>query len=196
MRTRDESKEAAIRQKALEMIVKHGFDGFSMQKLARAASVSPATIYIYFKDREDLLLQLCQEVSQKMMDATLKDFDPAMSFSEGLKLQWINRARYCMENQIEMLFLEQIRNSPLYEKSMALINERFKTVMGEFVHRAIEKKELVEVPIEVYWSIAFAPLYMLVKFHNSGTSIGGRQFRFSEEIMTQTLAIVLKGLKP
>jgi TetR/AcrR family transcriptional regulator, multidrug resistance operon repressor len=97
MRTRDENKEAAIRQKALEMIVKHGFDGFSMQKLARAASVSPATIYIYFKDREDLLLQLCQEVSQKMMDATLKDFDPAMSFSEGLKLQWINRARYCME---------------------------------------------------------------------------------------------------
>ena len=57
MRTRDENKEAAIRTKALEMIVKVGLDGLSMQKLAKSANVSPATIYIYFKDREDLILK-------------------------------------------------------------------------------------------------------------------------------------------
>jgi TetR/AcrR family transcriptional repressor of multidrug resistance operon len=37
MRTRDESKELAIRQKAIQMIVEKGFDGLSMQKLAKAA---------------------------------------------------------------------------------------------------------------------------------------------------------------
>jgi AcrR family transcriptional regulator len=58
MRTRDENKESAIRQKAIEMIVKKGFDGLSMQKLAKAADVSPATIYIYYKDRDDLIVQL------------------------------------------------------------------------------------------------------------------------------------------
>ena len=51
MRTRDEKKEHAIRRRALEIIVERGFDGFSMQKLAKAAGVSPATLYIYFKDR-------------------------------------------------------------------------------------------------------------------------------------------------
>ena len=51
MRIRDEKKESLIKQKAIEMIVKYGFDGLSMQKLAKAAKVSPATIYIYFKDR-------------------------------------------------------------------------------------------------------------------------------------------------
>ncbi|HXO77347.1 MAG TPA: helix-turn-helix domain-containing protein, partial [Puia sp.] len=60
MRVRDESKVEAIYQQALKMIVEEGFDGLSMQKLARAAGVSPATIYIYFKDRDDLLLQLHQ----------------------------------------------------------------------------------------------------------------------------------------
>ena len=65
MRTRDENKELTIREKALEMAVKDGFDGLSMQKLARAAGVSPATIYIYFKDRDDLILQLwLQEVKK------------------------------------------------------------------------------------------------------------------------------------
>ena len=54
MRTRDENKQDLIREKGLEMIVKEGFDGFSMQKLAKAAAVSPATLYIYFKNREEI----------------------------------------------------------------------------------------------------------------------------------------------
>ncbi len=64
MRKRDTNKELAIRQKALEMIVKDGLDGFSMQNLAKAAGVSPATIYIYCKDRKDLIVQLCLEDNQ------------------------------------------------------------------------------------------------------------------------------------
>src|SRR5436190_7212976 len=97
MRTRDENKERSVRQKALKMIVAQGLTGFSMQKLAKAAGVSPATIYIYFKDKEDLVLQLCTEASEKMLDITFKNFDPSMSFSDGLRIQWENRAKYCLK---------------------------------------------------------------------------------------------------
>lgn len=196
MRTRDVNKERAIRDQALKMIVKNGFDGLSMQKLARAADVSPATIYIYFKDREDLILQLFAEASKKMTEATLRDFDPSMSFSEGLKVQWMNRARYCMANPDEMHFLEQIRHSPLQEKSLELLGSKFKDSMKAFVSNAIKNGELVKVPVEVYWSVAFAPLYTLVQFHIAGTSIGGNKFKFSEKIMLETLALVLKALRP
>lgn len=196
MRTRDANKERAIRDQALKMIVKNGFDGLSMQKLAKAADVSPATIYIYFKDREDLILQLFAEASKKMTEATLKDFDPSMSFSEGLKVQWMNRARYCMANPDEMHFLEQIRHSPLQEKSLEIMGTKFKENMKAFVSNAIKNKELVKVPVEVYWSVAFAPLYTLVQFHIAGTSIGGNKFRFSEKTMLETLALVVKALKP
>src|SRR3982751_5934803 len=100
MRTRDDKKIQAIRQKAVDMIVARGFDGFSMQKLAKAASVSPATLYIYYKDREDLIMQLWAGLFQEMTAATMKNFDPSMSFSEGLKIQWINRAKYCMKHPL------------------------------------------------------------------------------------------------
>ena len=196
MRLRDANKERAIRDQALKMIVKHGFDGLSMQKLAKAAAVSPATIYIYFKDREDLILQLFAEESKKMAEATLKDFNPAMSFSEGLKVQWMNRARYCMANPDQMHFLEQMRHSPLQEKSLQIMGSGFKNMMIAFVSNAIKIKELVKVPTEVYWSVAFAPLYTLMQFHIAGTSIGGHKFKFSEKIMLETLALVLKALKP
>ena len=115
MRTRDENKELTIREKALEMAVKDGFDGLSMQKLAKAAGVSPATIYIYFKDRDDLILQLWLQEVKKMVDATLEGFDPSMRFDEGLKIQWLNRAKFCMQNPTSMHFLEQIKYSPYHD---------------------------------------------------------------------------------
>jgi AcrR family transcriptional regulator len=196
MRIRDENKERIIREKALKMMVKEGLDGFSMQKLAKAADVSPATIYIYFKDKEDLIAQLCRDAGKKMMDITFKNFDPAMSFSEGLRVQWVNRAKYCMKYPDQMHFLEQLRHSPYSEKLTEMMGENFKKVMGDFVTNAIKKKELVKVPVEVYWSIAFAPLYNLVKFHMTGKSIGGRKFILSDKIMKETFELVLKSLKP
>ncbi|WP_221392353.1 hypothetical protein [Dyadobacter sp. NIV53] len=53
------------------------------------------------------------------------------------------------------------------------------------------------LPIEIYWSIAFAPLYQLVKFQVSKTSMFGRPpFIIDEEIINLSLQLVLKALKP
>ena len=197
MRTRDPRKEKAIRDQALALIVKHGFDGLSMHKLARAARVSPATIYIYFKDREALILKLYGEVSARMFAATLENFDPAMTFSEGLRVQWINRARYFLKHPLEMHFMEQIRFSPLHERAMLASDGRYKETMKAFVCNAIQRRELVKVPVEVYWSVAFAPLYQLVKFHMHGTGFpGAGPFVLDDKTMQLTLDLVLKALKP
>jgi TetR/AcrR family transcriptional regulator, multidrug resistance operon repressor len=198
MRTRDENKRTAICQKALKMIVEKGFDGLSMQKLAKAAGVSPATIYIYFKDRDDLILQLWAEEMEKMVEATLKDFDPGMSFDEGLKVQWLNRTKYFMDSPSSMHFMEQIKYSPYHHLSLKQMNHTFVSIMGEFVHNAIRRKELVRLPLEVYWAVAFAPLYQLVKFHMSGKGLrgGAEKFVLDEKVINQTLALVLKALTP
>ena len=179
------------------MIVADGFDGFSMQKLAKAASVSPATLYIYYKDREDLILTLWEESFREMAEATLKNFDPNMSFSEGLRVQWMNRAKFCMKNPQQMTFIEQLRHSPLQEKAQEmLLRSGFKDIMASFVSNAIKRNELVKVQLEVYWSIAFAPMYNLVKFHLQGMSIGGKKFTLTDKIMNETLALVIKALTP
>lgn len=196
MRMRDENKERNIRDRALKMIVKEGLRGLSMQKLAKAANVSPATIYIYFKDKDDLVLQLCQEASEKMLDITFKNFDPAMNFRQGLEVQWQNRAAYCMKYPDQMHFLEQLRHSPYGETLTEMTSEKFRTLMGNFISNAIDRNELIKVPVEVYWSIAFAPLYNLVKFHMTGKSLGDKKFVLTDKILQETLALVLKSLTP
>jgi AcrR family transcriptional regulator len=196
MRARDPAKDKAIRACALDMIVKSGFDGLSMQKLARAAKVSPATIYIYFRDREDLILSLHQACSARMSEVTLRNFDPDMSFEEGLKVQWINRAHYCMQHPKESHFLEQIRHSPLHDRAEKGNRPLFVEAMKKFVGNAIRRGQLVPMPVEIYWSVAFAPLYQLIKFHMHGGMPGTVPFVLDEKALTTTLNLVVKALTP
>lgn len=196
MRVRDPDKEHAIREHALDMIVARGFDGLSMQKLAKAAGVSPATIYIYFKSRDDLIVSLYREEQAKMTEETLAGFDPEMSFADGLRVQWINRARYCLANPRRMHFMEQIRYSPFYAREGARKNA-FASAMCTFVDNSIDRGELVRVTVEVYWALAFAPLYQLVKFHMHGRGLPGTgPFTLDEKILNRTLGLVLKALAP
>lgn len=195
MRTRDTDKEDLVRQKAIEMIVNEGLERFSMQKLAKAANISPATLYIYYKDREDLLLKLCMVVVDEMIAHSLKGFDPELPFAKGMELQWKNRLEYFMQYPVEMQFMEQVRYSPMYDKMKETIGAKFGKQLGPFVHKAIANKELREVPFEVYWSVAFAPLYQLIKFHSQGGH-KNKDFKITDEIMQMTLEMVLKALKP
>jgi AcrR family transcriptional regulator len=197
MRTRDPKKEKALREKALAMIVKEGFDGLSMQKLAKAAGVSPATIYIYWKDRDDLILQIYSDVFREMSEKTLEGFDPQMSFKDGLAVQWRNRARYCLAHPVENHFMEQVKFSPLHDKAQTCVGSSFMEAMRTFVKGAIKRGELIKIPVEVYWSLAFAPLYQLVKYHKHGRGLPGTgPFVLDDKIMNLTLELVLKALKP
>jgi AcrR family transcriptional regulator len=196
MRTRDAQKEEIIRRKAIDIVVREGLDGFSMQKLAKAAGVSPATLYIYYKDREDLILQIATEISSKLMESSLKDLHPKMSFADGMEVQWKNRLDFFLKNPVDIEFIEQIRYTPMYEKVRETLQKNFGDTLGTFVHNAINRGELVPLPFEVYWAIAFAPLYQLLKFHMQGRSHKNNEFELTDEMFNQTLQLVLKALKP
>lgn len=196
MRLRDENKQSLVKEKAIEMLVNEGFDGFSMQKLAKAAGVSPATLYIYYQDKEDLIVQLGIEAGKEMLDFTMKNFDPEMNFAEGMKIQWENRAAFNLKNDYKTAFYEMIKMSPFREKVSAKIKNDFREIMSRFITKAIENGEVKPLPIEVYWSVAFAPLYNLLRFHADGQSIGGRPFEWKDEYMYKALDLVLKALKP
>jgi AcrR family transcriptional regulator len=195
MRIRDENKEAVIREKAIEMIVEEGFDGFSMQKLAKAASVSPATIYIYFKNREDLLNNLYNAVSQTFAQVALAKFDPNSSLEDGLWRQWKNRMKFIMEYPTYYQFFEQFRNSPLINHKDIKSSE-FKENMKMFVMNAVQRGEMAMMEPETFWSLAYGSFFTLLKFHLHGKSMMNEHYKITDAKMKLLLQKVLKALKP
>jgi TetR/AcrR family transcriptional repressor of multidrug resistance operon len=195
MRIRNTDKVQLVKQKAIELIVKHGLEGFSMNKLAKACSISVATLYIYYKDRDDLILKIAIEEGALMGDAMIKDFDPEMLFEQGLRKQWENRYNYMVANPIITLFFEQLRSSSYQQIFLSSFLKDFKLVMGKFMDNVIARGEIDVMPFEVYWSVAFAPLYNLIRFENEGQSMAGKPFKMTDEILWKTFDLVVKALK-
>lgn len=195
MRTRNIEKEQLVKRKAVELLVKHGFENFSVNKLARECGISVATLYIYYKDKDDLIINIAKEEFNRMTDVVMNDFNPDLPFEEGLKFQWEKRSKYMLENRQSMLFFEQLKNSSYQEKIFESSIGGFKEKMGKFARNAVSNGEINSMPLEVFWSIAFAPLYTLIRFHYDGRSIGGKPFELTDDCMQQTFALVIKALR-
>src|SRR6266404_5007022 len=65
VRERREREKVALREDILEaareLLVKEGYESVSMREIAKRIEYSPTTIYLYFKDKDDLIRQVCQE---------------------------------------------------------------------------------------------------------------------------------------
>ncbi len=195
MRKRNHDKEKLVKQKAIEIMGKYGLEGFSMNKLAKVCNISVATLYIYFKDKDDLIMNIAIEEGTKAAEAMLNNFDPESSFETGLRTQWTNRYNHTMNNLNVALFFDQLRSSSYHDKFMGEVMSKFKKHISAFLHNAIKHGELNKMPVEVFWSVAYAPLYSLIRFHQDGRSITGQPFEMTEEILWATFDLVIKALK-
>ena len=52
---------AEIVEAARELFVKHGYESVSMRRIAEKIEYSPTTIYLYFKDKSELISAICEE---------------------------------------------------------------------------------------------------------------------------------------
>lgn len=197
MRTRDTDKEKLVIEKAVEQIVQDGIQAFSMNKLAKACGISVATLYIYYKDKDDLIIQIGSEIGDKFFTRAIKDFSSDLPFKEGLWRQWQNRASFALENPVEIKCFEAMKHTPYGEcimKSGSL--KHFKELLEKFTENAIQNKELIELPLDVFWSVAYGPLYTMLNFHREGKALGGRPFKLTEEKMKLAFEPVIKALTP
>ncbi|AOW09678.1 TetR/AcrR family transcriptional regulator [Flavobacterium gilvum] len=196
MRTRDTNKEELVKQKAIEMLVKQGIEGFGMNRLAKECGVSVATLYIYYTDKEDLIKKIGVEIGQNFFNEMIKDFSPDMTFREGLHKQWENRARFVIHHPLKVACWELLCHSTHREYIMEKSMSDFKFIMGDFAKNAIERKELISTSKEVFWSIAYGPLYTLLRFHNEGKSLGGTPFKLTKKATEDAFELVIKALTP
>ena len=197
MRTRDSNKEELVKQKTIEMIVKYGIEGFAMNRLAKECGISVATLYIYYADKEDLIKKIGIEMGTFFFKSSLKDFTPDMPFAIGLAKQWENRSSFMMNNTDKLVCWEILQNSNYGD---FIVNEslmELKEIMTKFLNGAIERKEIVPVSKEVFWSIAYGPLYNLLRFHEKGKGLGGTTpFKLTNDVQQEALRLVIKALTP
>lgn len=194
MRPPDHEKWTTLLTKVMELVVADGIDAFSLHKLARVSGMSAGNIYTYFTDKEDLFRRCYGTAEADAASAALRQFRPDMGLKEGLWRQWDNRYRYIRLNTVAFRFTEQLRNNP-FIKEWVRESSSLKSVMTDFVTQCVKKKELADLPEEVFWSLAYGPFYALVNFHLNRSNMAGTPFALPPAVLRQTFDRVLISLQ-
>lgn len=81
-RARDrETLREEILEAARSLFVKEGYDNVSIRKIADKIEYAPGTIYLYFKDKADILRTICDETFDKLhrrLSAIAEDSGPPL----------------------------------------------------------------------------------------------------------------------
>ena len=171
MRVKDEKKEKAIFDAAVRLITENGLADTSMSKIAKKADVSPATLYIYFENKEDMLGKTYTHVKREMAAALGKDLKPALSVGEAFKIIWNNFYKYALKNEVRFSFTEQFANSPLVDRVRKEEGIIYFQPLFEWFERGKREKLFKDLPPEIFVAFAFAPLIALVKQHFCGETV-------------------------
>lgn len=197
MRPKSLQKEEAIRTIALQIIAEEGLENLTMQKLAKAAGISPRTIYIKYANKEDLLVKLfVEEVLAAYEKAVLENFSPDMDFAEGVRKLWLNAFRYFLHNPHAFALVRHGKSSPLLNKAYQEKNIRegdYFAPIHRFLTRHATKGIIRPFPQEVHRALLFSPALDLINEYFD-YQVRPRQI-ITEELFMECCDAVIKGMR-
>ncbi|WP_226065189.1 TetR/AcrR family transcriptional regulator [Kaistella polysaccharea] len=155
-------KRNALLNATLTLVNNHGFHNAPMSKIAQLAGVAPATIYLYFENKQDLVNKLYLEVKEDFSNCASEGYTEDLSVEKGFELIWFNIANYKLNRIKEANFLSQCDNSPMIEEVIRV--EGLKNLQPLLNLWEKGKKEGIIKPLSDYILYAFTvyPLSFLL----------------------------------
>lgn len=161
MRIKDQLKQNAIIDATVKLVNEIGFVSSSVSKIAKKANVSPATIYIYYKNKEDLLVSTYVEIKKKMSEALLKNFNDSFPFRDILENFWKNGFEFISQNRELYQYSEQFASSPYSDLVDHKELEKHFEPFIKVLQKGIEQKVIKDVPFDILAVYIFYPIMVL-----------------------------------
>ena len=112
MRRKDDEKEKSIKEAVIKLILKEGFHGTSISKIAKVAGVSPATVYIYYENKEVMLQDIYLEYSEEIFDYLLSKLHNVIEGQQLIEILVREYYNYIKEHGEIFHFVDQFSSCP------------------------------------------------------------------------------------
>jgi len=110
-------KRNALVKATIDLVNNNGFHATPMSKIAKMANVSPATIYLYFENKQDLVNQTYIEVKSEYTKYAFNGYNANAPVKEAFKYIWNRIADFKLKQCEHALFLAQCDNTPMIDEA-------------------------------------------------------------------------------
>lgn len=161
MRIKDEEKQEALFEATVKVVNSIGFASSSVAKIAKEAGISPATLYIYYKNKEDLLISTYVNIKRQISEMVWAGVDETLPIREIFRQIWFNMFEFTTKHPDYFQFSEQFSNSPFNEKvNQKTIDKMFKPI-GDLIRHGISQKIIKDRNVDIISAFVFYPVIIL-----------------------------------
>jgi AcrR family transcriptional regulator len=174
IKERKEKKKLELKQEILEASVKlfseHGYEGVSIRKIAEVIEYSPTTVYLYFKDKNEILFELHEMGFRKFdeLNQNLQNISNPL-----LRLHKLNEnyVKFGLENPeyydlmflipAPIEFLDNMQNGKWCggDKAIGILT----SALQECMDRKLIKKSELNVMAMTIWSIVHGLVSLTIR---------------------------------
>ena len=181
-RARVEAKESSILDAAERIFAQVGFDGAKVSEIARAASVAEGTVYLYYKNKQDLLAGV---VGRFWTQLTL-GAEAAIQLDATTAEQLEQLGHYHLNSILEQFEVVSLtyRARPQREQDLDQVRE-YVRVFDRIMQRGVDRGELPKgTPIGQLRDVFFGTLEF------SARTLKLRERPYDHSVVTNLLAIM------
>lgn len=160
--------DVAIRilKAADKLMATHGVQHLSTHKIAREAGVSVGTIYLYFKDKDELLNQLVLSLFGDFADYVEQHFLPELSLFEQYQKLWRATWDFMQSNPNVVQNMHQYEALPgfrevmltCHESESLVWNKLFKSGQAQGVISPLPIYILAAMSLKAAWELMYVQL--------------------------------------
>ena len=187
-RARVEAKESSILDAAEKTFAEVGFDGAKVSDIARAASVAEGTVYLYYKNKQDLLAGVVGRFWTQLTQGAEAAIQPEATTREQLE----QLGRYHLNSILEQFEVVSLtyRARPQQEQDLDQVRE-YVRVFDRIMQRGVDRDELPKhAPIGQLRDVFFGTLEF------SARTLKLREQPYDHSVVTNLLAIMVDSSSP
>ena len=178
LRERERNKHEQIIQAAIKVFAKKGFYNAKVSEIAREASVADGTIYLYFKNKDDILISLFEERMDLLIRQMREELSKAADPLEKIRIFVAQHLLRLREDKhlAEVLQIELRQSSKFMRRYLPVKFLHYLDLIGEIIEEgqakgviqhdiipAIAKRAIFGAldEMSLYWVLAKKPKYNL-----------------------------------
>lgn len=111
MRPLDPDKREKILKSVYTLTGRQGLASVNISGISKIAGIAVGTLYIYFKNKEEVVQLAYAAVEDKMTQVMYSNFDINKPIRQSFKQIYINMLNYRLQNYDETVFIDQYQQS-------------------------------------------------------------------------------------
>lgn len=194
-RREKENRTRTILQAAERLFCEHGYPNTKMQDIAREAEIAVGTVYFHFRNKEDLLLQLMDDIAFNIRNILAEAFQTGSAPME--RFENAGRAffeKFCLGHPAHLIILlrESVGVTAEVEARRRAIFDLFKADVHAAVTEVMAEYVLSSPLVAEVASVAIVGMLERVAYHYL---IWQDRSADMDTITTEALAFIRGGLR-